>query len=185
MGSKNKTIRQKMETIYGKGCMFKRAHIPERLKGLRIKGYRVFVNETRYKLIKIKMLESTMTYHHLKHRSEGGRTDIENGAVISIMAHRYLHSLPRDQEEVINNLIREFKQGYELRGGIVMPTESTLEMQKPFQIQIGEDIEADCITLPAFDYTDNRSSYNRAKFKRDTQRFIESELSDLDYDDLD
>lgn len=51
-----------------------------------------------------------MTLHHLQHRSESGSTSAENGAIINELAHRYMHSLPRNQEEIINNYIREWKK---------------------------------------------------------------------------
>ena len=51
-----------------------------------------------------------MNYHHLKHKSEGGETTIENGAIVSALAHMYMHSLPREQEEFINDELRKYKQ---------------------------------------------------------------------------
>jgi len=92
------------------------------------------------------------------------------------LAHRYLHSLPRDQEEVINDMLRQFK----LQGGIVVPTqEGTFEVQQPIQIEFNFDM-SDCITIPVYDNTkedyEKRKKFNRAKEKRKTQRFIEDEL---------
>ena len=83
------------------------------------------------------------------------------------MAHRYLHSLPRDQEEVINDMLRQFK----LQGGIVV--------QQPIQIEFNFDM-SDCITIPVYDNTkedyEKRQKFNRAKEKRKTERFIQDEL---------
>jgi hypothetical protein len=108
---KNKVIRQRLEKIYGKGCMFQKAYIAERIEKMGgIKTYKQYQKEHKYTLKKVKRLEETMSLHHLKHRSEGGSTSERNGAVVNALAHAYLHSLPRQQEEIINNMLREYKE---------------------------------------------------------------------------
>lgn len=183
MSKSNKTARHELEMFYGKGCMFKKARIAERLKqsGIAIKGYKVFVGEKRYKSKKIRRLEETMTYHHLQHHADGGKTDVENGAVVNELAHRYLHSLPREQEEVINNMLRDFKQELEIRGGILVPTETGLEIRQPFQIQLGFDIGDDYDVIPVYDNTkeDRDRKFNRAKVKQETLQLINEELYEL------
>ena len=69
----NKSVRELLEVIYGKGCMFYKANIPERLKGTNIKGYKQFIVEQHYKLKQIYKLENSLTLHHLIMQSE--RTD--------------------------------------------------------------------------------------------------------------
>ena len=82
--SDNTKGRKSLERTYGKGCMFKKAHIEEQVEALRvIKTYKMFLRETRYTGKKIQQLEGNMTYHHLKHRSEGGKTNDENGSIIN------------------------------------------------------------------------------------------------------
>ena len=133
--------------------MFFKANIPERLRqaGIQIKGYKVFVSEKRYKAKKIRKLETTMTYHHLEHNADGGKTNVENGAVVNELAHRYLHSLPRQDEEIINDMLRDYKREFELNGGILMPTETGLDFVQPIQITFGEIDDQDCITIPLYD----------------------------------
>lgn len=178
----NKAARQELERIYGKGCMFFKANIPERLRqaGIQIKGYKVFVSEKRYKAKKIKKLETTMTYHHLEHNADGGKTNVENGAVVNELAHRYLHSLSRQDEEIINDMLRDYKREFELKGGILMPTDNGLEMQQPFSIDLGFDIGDDYISIPVYDNTkedmERRQKFNRAKTKQETKRQIDEAL---------
>ena len=72
--SSNKNIRKRLEEIYGKGCMFKKAGIERRIEKLkRIKTYKRFLEEKKYTKKKIKHYEGIMTYHHLVHKSEGRR----------------------------------------------------------------------------------------------------------------
>lgn len=179
--SDNTKGRHQLEQIYGKGCMFKKAHIEEQIEALQtkrvIKSYKVFLKETKYTGKKIRQLERNMTYHHLKHRSEGGKTNTENGAIVNEMAHRYMHSLPREDEEVINNMLRHFK----LSGGMLVPTEQGIQIEDPFGIDLDYELnDEDVITIPVYDNTkedyEKRKKFNRAKEKRKTQRFIEDEL---------
>lgn len=178
--SDNTKGRQQLERIYGKGCMFKKAHIEEQIEALRtIKTYKVFLKETKYTGKKIRQLEGNMTYHHLRHRSEGGKTNIENGSIINEMAHRYMHSLPRAEEEVINDMIRQFK----MSGGILVPNDKGIQVQQPIQIDLDFDM-SDCITIPVYDTTkeeyEKRKKFNRAKVKRETKQLIDDELDFMD-----
>lgn len=108
---KNRKIREALERIYGEGCMFQKARIEKRIEQLGgIKTYKQFKEEHRYTFKKIKVFEGMMTYHHLLHKSENGETSIENGAVVNSLAHTYMHSLPRADEEVINDMLRDYKK---------------------------------------------------------------------------
>ena len=181
MSEDNSKARRRLEKKKKKGCMFKKAHIDEQIEALQtkriIKSYKVFLKETKYTGKKIRQLEGNMTYHHLRHRSEGGKTDVENGAIVNEMAHRYMHSLPREDEEVINNMLRKFK----IQGGTLTATEQGLQIQDSFGIDLDYELnDEDVITIPVYDNTKEdyikRQKFNRAKVKRETQRFIDDEL---------
>lgn len=108
---KNRKIREELERIYGKGCMFQKAKVEKRIEEIGgIKTYKQFKEQHRFTLKRERVFENMMTYHHLKHLSEGGETTIENGAVVGSLPHMYMHSLPREQEEVINDMLRNFKE---------------------------------------------------------------------------
>ena len=106
----NKPVRDKLEKFFGKGCMFIKANIEKRIEKIKgIKSYKKYKKEIKYTRSKIKRYEAEMNYHHLIHKSEGGEISVENGAVVNRLAHQYIHSLPRKQEEIINNMLREYK----------------------------------------------------------------------------
>ena len=177
--SSNKGVKWLLELHYGKGCMFRKARIAERIEKMGgIKTYKKFVEETHYKGRKIRILESHLTLHHLQHRSEGGPTTEANGAVVNELAHRYLHSLPRDQEEVINNMLR----GYKLNVSQIGITQDGLQVISadsiPLEFQIGD--EEEFITIPLEDNTreDIDRRYNRAKEKQELRRYIDEILGD-------
>ena len=183
----NSSMKAELQRIYGKGCMFRKAEIAKQIEEMGgIKTYRRYVQETRYKRRRINLLENRLTYHHLQHRSEGGLTDLNNGAVINELAHRYLHSLPRDEEEVINDMLRYYK--LKLRAGILVPTDLSMEIIQPQELDIEYEEDDDYITISAYDTEKEEydKKFNRAKHKEETRKLIdellqEDEEIDLDY----
>ena len=75
--------------------------------------------------------------HHLKHRSEGGDTSVENGANVAEVAHQYLHSLPRDQEEIINNMLRQWKDDFDI--GVVEITTAGIKQAQVIEFPDTEE----------------------------------------------
>lgn len=162
MSSKNKKIRHNLERIYGKGCMFQKAYIAERIAAIGgIKTYKQFIEEKHYTLKEIKRLEANMTLHHLKHRSEGGPTTEENSANINELAHRYVHSLPRNQEEVVNNMLRDYKR---------MPIKFEDDIVVDFEFKMAE------IEFSEESGIVVKKKFNRAKENREFRKRIKEDL---------
>ena len=133
MSKNNRSAKKELERIYGKGCFFERAHIAERIEAMGgIRTFKIFIQEKKFKG---KPISHQITYHHLKHRSEGGKATVENGANVEEVAHQYLHSLPRDQEEVINNMLREFKLNC-----VMMTGNGQIQEAKSISFDFGEDV---------------------------------------------
>lgn len=179
--SSNKSIREVMEYTYGKGCMFIRADIAERIKQMGgIKTYKVFIQQKHYTGKKLRRLERNLTYHHLVHKSEGGKATIENGAVINELAHQYIHSLPREQEEVINDMLRDYKKEFELHFGIATFDGKTLNID-PYTITFDTNSK-DVLTIPVYPNTkedyEKRQKFNRAKQKQETRQLIDNILNE-------
>jgi hypothetical protein len=109
----NKKKRDELQLIYGKGSMFEKSKCEEYIATLpMIKGYKRFIKEKHFTTKEIRKLTHRMNYHHLEHKADGGGTTIENGAVVNELEHRYIHSLPRNHEEIINNHIRQWKADF-------------------------------------------------------------------------
>ena len=96
--------------------------------------------------------------HHLRHRSENGATTVENGANVAEVAHQYMHSLPRDQEEIINNMLRQWKSDFDI--GVI---EVTTEGIKQAQVIELPEIEEDCIEIPVYDFTEKEYLEHKKK----------------------
>ena len=140
MSNSNRSAKKELERIYGKGCFFNRAKVAEQIEAMGgIKTFKVFVQEKRFKG---KPISHQITYHHLKHKSEGGKATVENGANVEEVAHQYLHSLPRNQEEIINNMLREFKLNC-----VMMTGDGRVQEAQSISFNFGEDV----LVIPLYD----------------------------------
>ena len=140
MSNSNCSAKKELERIYGKGCFFNRAKVAEQIEAMGgIKTFKVFVQEKRFKG---KPISHQITYHHLKHKSEGGKATVENGANVEEVAHQYLHSLPRNQEEIINNMLREFKLNC-----VMMTGDGQVQEAQSISFNFGEDV----LVIPLYD----------------------------------
>lgn len=180
--NKNRQMRRQLERLYGKGCFFERAHIAEKIEKMGgIKTYKTFLQEKRYVGKKITL---QISYHHLKHVSENGSTTVYNGANVSTIAHQYLHSLPRDQEEIINNELRQFK--FEIDMAKMAIGDKNLSFDK-INIPDGAFSMEDVIEIPLEDISTlqenpnkKKPKFNRAKTKKQFQQMIEESDEELD-----
>ena len=135
-----------------------------------IKTYREYIQEHKYTFKKVKKLESTMTLHHLKHRAEGGATSERNGAVVSALGQGYLHSLPKEHEEIVNGMLRDYKAGIDAGRYERVDVEISDDFNSGIEINMAElsaDDEKIVIERP--------KKYNRAAMKREMRAIIEDE----------
>lgn len=162
MSNSNKKTRIALASIFGSGCMFKKSHAEQFIEKLgTIKTYKRFKSEQHFTSKKTKILEQRLTLHHLIHRSEGGKASVENGAVINELAHRYIHSLPRDQEEIINDYLREWKrQNYQ---------EVSIELgdiEEPYEVETAEiSIIDESIVFKKLSKARKQQEYDKQKRK--------------------
>ena len=143
--------------------MFKKAGIEQKIEQKKtIKTYKKFLEEKRYTGKKIKHYEEIMTMHHLRHRSEEGKTDIQNGSVVNSLAHTYMHSLPREQEEYINNELREYKRQHSKECPVEFVDYLPLDWEVKAMVFTPKELQP-------------KKKYNRAKDKREFMKRVEEE----------
>lgn len=158
MSKSNKSARKDLESIYGKKDMFTEARIEEQIDELnktrkrKIKTYREYKEQCRYTNSKRKSLEKMLSFHHLRHKQNGGKAEAENGALLSALPHSYLHSLPRDDEEIINNMLREYKANFDVHCANLIFTDKgiqaeVLQEDEEVELELPEEIERGYIEL--------------------------------------
>lgn len=93
----NKTVREELERIYGRKCMLH--------EGLNIRGYSK--TKTNYTGKSILM---QLTLHHIKPKSKGGATSVENGAVVCRGCHEFIEQTTPENRAKINELLKRYKE---------------------------------------------------------------------------
>jgi len=172
--SDNKSKREELERIYGAGSMFQKARTEEYIETLpRIKGIKQFIKEKHYSGKILKQLRKQMQYHHMKHKSEGGKTTLENGAVVDAVEHPYMHSLPREYEEVINNHIRQWKMDV-----LTFTTDKVIDSAEITAEHCRDD--AEFIEIPVCEYYKFSKKQLRRMRRRQEKRELREKLKELE-----
>ena len=154
--SSNKSARIELERIYGKGCMIERA------------GIRYIPVEKRRKIKGYSRDQEKLTYHHILERKDGGKATVENGAEVKAYNHAWLHSLPEDKKQEVNQKLQDFKLHIlEMTGNgeMVQATEVPLEFS---QFELGDE---EFITIECYDTTLEQAQALRAKRKHERDRY--------------
>lgn len=98
------------------------------------------------------------------------------GALVKGYNHEWLHSLPEEQKEAVNEAIREYK----FRVMQMKLTENGLD-GRPIEIKIDM---SDCIEIPLEDnvqHKEKKQKFDRAKEKQKLKREIQESLEDDEY----
>jgi len=183
--SSNKNARKALEDIYGKKDMFVEAQIEAQIDEInltrkkKIKTYREYKEQCRYTNSKRRSLEKMLSFHHLRHKSNGGKAEAENGALLSALPHSYLHSLPRDDEEIINDMLREYKANFDVNCVSLKVTPKAIEIE-PLQedeelIELPEEIQRGYIEL------ETMTPEEQAKYEEYKKQRVQSQYKKFKY----
>lgn len=151
--STNKSARKELERLYGKECFIDKLHLREETQK-RYKG------KGQFKRMK------QLTYHHIKMKKDGGRTTIENGALLSAENHAWFHKQSPEKQSEMNRAFQEYKIAF---------AELTTEGIK--QAQRIEIDMSNCMTIPL----ENNRETTKQRRAREKQE-LKKELEELDYE---
>lgn len=167
MAHKNGEKKDELKKLYGDGCFYLRGNIDKKIKGKVIKTYKEYKKTVRFKG---KNIESQITFHHLRHKSEHGETTVENGANLCLGVHRYIHTLPREQEEIINNELRKFK--YNIDVACLRIQDNQIEIQDKSSIDFNK---SDIIELDVYNQNEKYHSVEQNYYteKQEMQRLVQ------------
>lgn len=143
--SRNKKVKEQMIRIFGKECFIEKLRLRD-TSGLTYKS------KGQYKRMK------SLTYHHIRMKSKGGRATIENGAILSVENHQWFHKQPTEEQEKMNRMFQQYKQNIE-NGNI----------QECQVIIVPDNSTSIDIKVATF----KPSEFNRAEEKRKTKELIE------------
>ena len=93
----NKIIKDEMIEIFGPECFI------EKLKLRKDKEPRKYKGKKQLQIMR------SLTYHHIKERSKGGKTTIGNGALLSNENHAWFNMQPKKEQDRMNKLFQKYK----------------------------------------------------------------------------
>lgn len=95
--SSNKSAKQKLIELYGPECFIDKLH-------LRHDKNRHYTSKKQMKRMK------ELTYHHILERRNGGKSTVENGALLSAENHAWFHRQPYKSQKKMNAIFQEYKR---------------------------------------------------------------------------
>ena len=103
---RNKDIRKILIRKYGDNCMFFAAGCYQ------MPQFKEYANRCtlRYSPKQINDSIRNLSVHHFKHVEDGGETTEENCCLVSLYAHRFIHTLPKRLEKQVNDEIKRYKK---------------------------------------------------------------------------
>ena len=153
--SSNKKAKERLIELYGPECFIEKLHLRKDKKP------RKYTSKGQYKRMK------ELTYHHIKERRNGGKTTVENGALLSNENHQWFNKQSEKAQRQMNELFQQYKRLINI--GIVVNGETLVE--KSIEIDMSNFIE-----ILVIETTEEiRKKYNRAKEKRKWQKELEDE----------
>ena len=97
MSGKNRRAKEELIRRYGAECFIERLH-------LRDDKERKYTGKGQYRRMK------QLTYHHIKMRKDGGKANVENGALLSADNHNWFHQQPMARQREMNDMFQELKR---------------------------------------------------------------------------
>ena len=153
--SSNKKAKERLIELYGPECFIEKLHLRKDKKP------RKYTSKGQYKRMK------ELTYHHIKERRNGGKTTVENGALLSNENHQWFNKQSEKAQRQMNELFQQYKRLINI--GIVVNGETLIE--KELEIDMSDVIE-----IPLIDTTEEiKRKYNRAKEKREWKKEVGEE----------
>ena len=92
-----------------KGTRTRMAHKYKNVCMLEASGIRYIPRHKRMTIKGYKKSQEKITFHHLVKKEDGGEVSEENGALLKEYNHKWIHTLPPEKLEQVNNKLREYK----------------------------------------------------------------------------
>lgn len=142
--SSNKQAREELEKLYGKECFIEKLHLRKDEEPRR------YTSKGQMERMK------KLTYHHIVAKRKGGKSTVENGALLSEENHIWFHKQSESKQGYMNAIFQEYKRQAD-------------ELKVVF---VDEDIETD-FEIQAMEFMiqeKEKGEYNRAKEKQELEK---------------
>lgn len=119
-----------------------------------------------------------LTYHHIVEKCRGGKSSIENGALLRNINHQWFNTLSKERQAEINSLFQAYKREFLTKPIIQVTALTTEEIQKPMIIDLNKSTELeeerneDYLIIPAQDFTpEDYLKYKQERNARISEKF--------------
>ena len=146
--SKNKSVRQELERLYGKECFIEKLHLREETQ-------KRYTGKGQFKRMK------QLTYHHIQMKKDGGKATVENGALLSTENHAWFHKQNPEKQAEMNKVFQQYKMS------IAVITTTGVQQAKEIEFDM-----RDCITIP-LEKNRETTKQRRAREKRELREEME------------
>ena len=162
MSKSNKRVKEELIRLFGPECFIDRLH-------LRPDTERVYKGKAQYKRMK------ELTYHHIKEKSKGGQTTLENGALLSAENHIWFNKQSKQDQRRMNNAFQEFKKSFGINCATLEINSEGIDIKpllpdKEVEIELPPEIEAGVIELEPMT-PEEQAKYEEYKRQRLKQQF--------------
>lgn len=155
MSKDNKRVKEKLIRLYGPECFIEKLHLRKDDSLRKYKGSK------QYKRMK------KLTYHHIIEKSKGGKTNIKNGALLTVENHEWFNRQSRENQRKMNQAFQEYKRSFRMSMAEVT-TEGIKEVKMLELPDIGEEF----IEIPLQPMTkEELRQYEEHKRKRNKRVF--------------
>ena len=144
----NKKTKEKLIELYGPECFIDKLHLRKYDKPVHYtsRGQRERMKQ--------------LTYHHIKMRKDGGKSTVENGALLSEENHIWFHKQSKEKQRKMNNAFQEYKK---------CKVEFSDIPEQPFELSFAEIEITDKLKVKPI---------NRAKIKEETRKAYKKYLEE-------
>lgn len=143
----NKRAKEKLIALYGAECFIEKLHLRTDTETRKYKS--------KGQLRRMKQL----TYHHIKEKQKGGKSTVENGALLSAENHAWFNKQTKEAQRKMNEMFKQYK--------------NSVKCKVKFVDNIETDFEVIATMVTAAEL--EKEHYNRAKEKRNWKKEVEEE----------
>lgn len=160
--SDNSKAKRKLILKYGKKCF---------IEALGLRTKEEINQELKLYGKKQRKIMDELTYHHILEKCKGGKSTVENGAILRNINHQWFNRLSSEQQKQINQLFQEYKRKLDNKEKfqICVSQLTTKGVKKTKKITV--DIK-EYISIPLEDFTPEEFKiYQEHKQKRNERVF--------------
>lgn len=163
MGSSNKRAKREIILRCGEKCFIEELGIRSQKE--------ISADLRRYRGKKQKKIMNELTYHHIVERFKGGKTTVDNGAILRNINHIWFNNLPKERQEELNKMFQEYKKQFNFNIAVASLTTDGIKKYEVLQFEEPEDF----ITIPVYNTTDKDiqmyEEYKKSRRERVLKKF--------------